>query len=708
MPSSEKVISPGVFTNEIDQSFLPAALSDIGAAIVGPTVKGPAGIPTVVNSYSEFQAKFGDTFLSGSDYYTYLTSLTAKNYLKHGSSLLVTRILPTGFSSAHSIVSASTTTGDAIANGTFDFTGTFGTVAEDEVQITVGATEYRFITADPAGGIPADSSPVFYFNTGSNTGNFATQLSTKVDAASIGVLTTAVSASKKFEVTASTAGASGNAISVDTGSGTNMKDSLTLTGGTNSTTSTVSFKLHTLSDGTSQNSVSNDAVNNILPSGSKNNVRWEISNKNDKKGTFTLLIRRGDDTSKRKQTMETWNNLSLDPNQNNYIGKVVGDSVWTVKDAGTADPFLQMSGSFPNKSKYVRVEVVGSTVDYLDENGNIRLNELSASLPTLASGSFSGGSDGGTNFTHPQSFYDKISNTNTQGLNLGTAAKGKTAYEDALNLLSNSDEYDYNLLLLPGIVDNFANHSSVVTKAVDVCEDRGDCFVVTDPVEYAGALTTATSVAENRDSNFAAMYWPWVQIQDDERGKPVWVPPSVTIGGIYAFNDKVAQPWFAPAGLNRGGIDVAIQAERKLTQNNRDTLYESNVNPIATFPNQGVCVWGQKTLQKKSSALDRVNVRRLLIKVKKFIAASSRFLVFEQNNAATRRRFLNIVNPFLEQIQSNSGLSAFRVVMDESNNTPDTIDRNILYGQLFLQPTRTAEFVVLDFTVQPTGATFPE
>ena len=140
----------------------------------------------------------------------------------------------------------------------------------------------------------------------------------------------------------------------------------------------------------------------------------------------------------------------------------------------------------------------------------------------------------------------------------------------------------------------------------------------------------------------------------------------------------------------------------------RDDLYSSNVNPIATFPGQGVSVFGQKTMQKKASALDRVNVRRLLINVKKFIASTSRFLVFEQNNAATRGRFLNIVNPFLEQVQSNSGLNAFRVVMDESNNTPDVVDRNILFGQLFLQPTRTAEFIVLDFTIQPTGASFPE
>ena len=180
------------------------------------------------------------------------------------------------------------------------------------------------------------------------------------------------------------------------------------------------------------------------------------------------------------------------------------------------------------------------------------------------------------------------------------------------------------------------------------------------------------------------------------------------LAGVYAFNDKVAHPWFAPAGLNRGGIDSAIQATRKLTNSMRDDLYSSNVNPIATFPGQGVSVFGQKTMQKKASALDRVNVRRLLINVKKFIASTSRFLVFEQNNAATRGRFLNIVNPFLEQVQSNSGLNAFRVVMDESNNTPDVVDRNILFGQLFLQPTRTAEFIVLDFTIQPTGASFPE
>ena len=145
-----------------------------------------------------------------------------------------------------------------------------------------------------------------------------------------------------------------------------------------------------------------------------------------------------------------------------------------------------------------------------------------------------------------------------------------------------------------------------------------------------------------------------------------------------------------------------------MSQTQRDTLYEARVNPIASFPNNTIVIWGQKTLQARPSALDRVNVRRMLIEVKKFIASSTRFLVFDQNTEVTRQKFLNIVNPYLAGVKQNQGLSAFKVVMDSTNNTPDMIDRNILYGQLFLQPTRTAEFIILDFNIQATGAAFPE
>ena len=189
---------------------------------------------------------------------------------------------------------------------------------------------------------------------------------------------------------------------------------------------------------------------------------------------------------------------------------------------------------------------------------------------------------------------------------------------------------------------------------------------------------------------------------------PEWVPPSVLMPGVLAFNDANAAPWYAPAGLTRGGLTTATDTYVNLSNSARGELYENRVNPIANFPASGVVVWGQKTLQSRKSALSSVNVRRLLIAVKKFIASSTRFLVFEQNTFQTRKRFLDLVNPYLQDVAAKQGLYAFKVIMDETNNTPDLIDQNILYGQLFLQPTRTAEFILLDFNIQPTGAAFPE
>ena len=595
---AERIVSPGVFTREIDQSFLPAGVSAIGAAIIGPTSKGPAGIPTRVTSYSEYVNVFGDVVESGSgasaDRYKYMTSYAVQEYLKYADSVLVTRILA----------------------------GT-PTVASSNVVSATGGSSHSF--------------KLYTLSEGNvlNSGGSA----------------------------ASTAGS-----------------------------------------GSAADETTNSAL--VSVSGSANNYRWEVSNVNTTKGTFSLSIRRGDDTINRKSVLEQYNNVTLDPNSNNYIAKVIGDQVYTVRDSSTTSPFLQLSGSFPNKSKLVRVEVLQTTLNYLDANGVIRLNALSSSLPQAVSGTFSGGTDG--TVQHPIAWYDDIANTNTQGFNLANAGDGKTAYETAINLLANQDEYDFNLLVLPGLVDNYSNHAAVLTKALNMVQDRGDAFLVIDPVEYGAALSTAKTKADSRDSSYAGMYWPWVQIPDTDLGKNVWVPASTLIPGVFAFNDRTAAEWFAPAGFNRGGIDIAIQAERKLTHSNRDDLYDSNVNPIATFPNSGVVVFGQKTLQKKASALDRINVRRLLIAAKKFIASSSKFLVFEQNTSETRNRFLNIANPYFENVQQRQGLYAFKVVMDDTNNTADVIDRNELRGQIFLQPTKTAEFIVIDFNVLPTGASFPE
>ena len=296
--------------------------------------------------------------------------------------------------------------------------------------------------------------------------------------------------------------------------------------------------------------------------------------------------------------------------------------------------------------------------------------------------------------------------SNTQGYDLrSNTAKDYSVYKNAIDSVSNADELDINMLVLPGVIESL--HSAVTDYAVNMCQDRGDTFFVFDCVGLTDNIATAVSTISPLDNNYAATYYPWVKIMDAGINKPVWVPPSVVIPGVLAFNDRVAAEWYAPAGLNRGGLSTVLDAYTRLTHAERDTLYEGRINPIATFPGTGVCVWGQKTLQARPSALDRINVRRLLIAVKKFIASATKYLVFENNTAATRNRFLNICNPYLESVQQRQGLYGFRVVMDETNNTPDIIDRNIMYGQIYLQPAKTAEFIIIDFNILPTGAAFP-
>jgi len=260
------------------------------------------------------------------------------------------------------------------------------------------------------------------------------------------------------------------------------------------------------------------------------------------------------------------------------------------------------------------------------------------------------------------------------------------------------------LVSAPGVVRRL--HSYVFDKITDMVEARQDAFFIGDVSAQDDSIGQAVTQAEAIDSNYVGTYYPWVKTIDANTNKLTAVPPSTLLPGIYAANDRVAAEWFAPAGLNRGGIVGAVSVLNRLTHAERDTLYEGKVNPIAQFPGEGIVAFGQKTLQDKASALDRINVRRLLIKVKKFVASTSRYLVFEQNTAQTRSRFINTVQPYLEGVQQRQGLYAFRVVMDETNNTPDVIDRNILAGQIFLQPTKTAEFIVIDFNILPTGASF--
>ena len=445
--------------------------------------------------------------------------------------------------------------------------------------------------------------------------------------------------------------------------------------------------------------------NGSLKSGSSDNIRWEIANVDTNKGTFSLLVRRGDDNNKNKIILETFSNLSLDPNEDNYIEKQIGTTNTSKTSDGT-NTYLTSDGEYPNRSNYIRISAVNKqTPGYLGTDGitinsDTAGNSYTASIPTAQSGGFTAGA--GTNVVVGAKFFKDVDNTTAGAQGLIGAD-----YTDAISILENKDEYSFNIISSPGLIHAHALNGATETDSlISLAEKRGDCIAVVDLVAHGtGAITTVTSEASEINSSYAATYWPWVQV-GSATGKNVYVPASVTIPGVFAFTDGAAAPWFAPAGLVRGGIPTVLQAERKLTRSERDTLYSSNVNPIATFPGQGIAVFGQKTLQKKASALDRVNVRRLLIELKKFVGDQANSLVFDQNTITTRNKFLAAVNPFLDSVVQRQGLYAFRVVMDDTNNTADVIDRNQLIGQIFIQPAKTAEFIVLDFTLEPTGATF--
>jgi hypothetical protein len=693
---AETLVSPGVLARENDQSFLSQTPAIVGATIIGPTTKGPIEIPTVVSTYSQYINKFGGAFISGGDTYSYFTAISAYNYfINGGSSLLVSRVVSASSTwspaTSSDILNNISSTAGAFATGSFPLASAFtdGT----EVRVTGSFGLYRFIAS--ANPVPQDDPDglLYFFSTGSTANDSATNLAAEMDAALDGVFNIAAS-TNNIIISSSVSGSTYNGVVFSTGSSSTFSTQATVAGGVNGVGSNA-FILETLSEGVIMNSTSTQDPSGALPSGSIDNVRWSIQNANTSSGTFTLLIRQGNDTTNSQIVLETWTNLSLDPTQANYIAAVIGDQRQNYNPATIQ---IETSGSYPNRSNYVRVKAVNNpTPNYFDNNG-VAKPQYTSSLPVNSSGSF--GAATGDNVSTGAKYYNDITNNNTQGLIAND-------YVNMINLLANQDDYRFNVITTPGLIDAFASNTPRITSVITNTQNRGDSIYVPDMVAYGSTVGATVAQASNRDTSYAATYWPWCQVLDPETGKNVWVPASTLIPAVYAFNDRAADPWFAPAGINRGGLGQVIRAEQKLSQANRDNLYDGKVNPIATFPGSGVVVYGQKTLQTKSSALDRVNVRRLLISLKGFISQVAQNLVFEQNTITTRNNFLSIVNPYLESVQQRQGLYAFRVIMDDSNNTADVIDRNELVGQIFIQPTKTAEFIYLDFSVLPTGATFP-
>jgi phage tail sheath protein FI len=705
---AESIISPGVYTRENDRSYITPAPIAAGAAFVGPTVKGPDNQPLIVTSYSDYVRKFGEIFMSGSKPQEFLTSVAVKNYFQNGGqTALVTRVVSGSYTRATN-TSLFGTTGVNKATGS----GTLAAAAIDgqRYDIVYGSNTYAFIASSNPIPVDIPGAKVFFFSTGSSATLTVTNLVTEINAQSTVVPFSASFNGAVFALSGSTAGTTYNGVTFLTGSilGEAPNSTLfTLGGGTTGPSTTSPFTIQTLGEGviynnsTASNHPGFENSDGSLVSGSADNIRWEVSNVNSALGTFSISVRQGNDSTNNKTILETFN-VNLDPNSENYIERVIGNQYVTVSTDGSTS-YNTTVGEYPNASNYIRVDSVTSTTpDYLANDGvtvNTNSNGVSYStyLPQVSSGSFYGaqGSVGS-----PATFFGNINTSSTTSQGLVAAS-----YTTAISLLSNKDDYQFNIISAPGLLKKNQNFSATVGQIIALAEDRGDCIAVVDLVGLGDTVSSVTTQAILQNSSYAATYWPWLQIQS-ATGRNEWVPAGTVIPGVYAFTDASSAPWFAPAGLVRGGIGGVIQAERKLTKGDRDTLYSAKVNPIATFPGSGISVFGQKTLQTKASALDRVNVRRLLIELKKFIGDQARNLVFEQNTLSTRTRFLATVNPYLESVVQRQGLYAFKVVMDDTNNTADVVDRNQLVGQILIQPTKTVEFVVLDFTIEPTGATF--
>jgi hypothetical protein len=293
--------------------------------------------------------------------------------------------------------------------------------------------------------------------------------------------------------------------------------------------------------------------------------------------------------------------------------------------------------------------------------------------------------------------------------NGATPSNDFQAWETAINTFANGEEVTINLFATPGI--NFSDNLVIVTDTIDMIEQkRADSLYIIDAPDLADTPSLATDIVDlldtaDLDSNYSAVFYPWIQIRDQINNQNVYIPPTAEVVKAIAFTDNVKFPWFAPAGLQRGVTD-AIRTRRKLSLEERDILYAGRINPMATFPDVGVAIFGQKTLQKKDSALDRINVRRLLLQLKVLISNVATRLLFEQNDQATIDEFLAKTNPILETVKRERGVQDFKIVMDGSNNTPESKDRNELYGEIFIKPTSAVEFIGLTFTITPSGANF--
>lgn len=799
------LVSPGVLTYEVDGTVRPADPQAIGAAIIGPRTKGPAFVPTLVKDPDSDQAVFGAPDKKGKDFSAYASLLYLRQGVAPATMVRVlgmegTNVTPGFAPNKVTAIGASGSNVVAVIHSSGAVT-LAGTLTSSVDSLAVDIAGYGAVTAS------LNRNASNYIGKVLNTD--PSQYDTKKH------YVYAV-----FDYADKTA--SGNTFFAAELPGA----AATLTDGfiTGSTTTVISQPF-------GSNEYSLFGIGSIFAGDSANtevkvtisNIKKSINSSVSEFGTFTLQVRRFYDNDKQPEVLETFSNLTLDPNDKNYICKRIGDryKVWN-----SVTKKHEQVGDYPNKSNYIYVIpsldlVNGNVPDSALPFGftgyrkftNSVVSGLAAwpSLPYVSdlvykgdfntrvcwgvevvnndSGSFNYGVDArikhysktlmavsGTtdsNFSlkrlsgtvgnvsgyststrltdvgisqlssslkydtltsspvagtggfltlenienTPVAKFTFVINDGFDGLNIHKSnpldpadmttdtAYQTHAYKTALDMISNDDEYDLNLLAMPGVYAN-----KVVRHALQKVEDRGDMFYLVDISGSTVDDAISDLQLKEIDSSYAGAYYPYVRLRDDVNEKVVSVPPTTVIPAALALNDRVSYAWYAPAGLTRGGLGQhgVVEAVDKLTRGDRDKLQDARINPIATFPQEGTVVWGQKTLQLKSSALDRINVRRMLLTVRKTIAKIGREIVFEPNVQSTWDKFTNKVDPYLTRVRKNLGVDDFRVILDERTTTQDLVDRNIMFAKIAIKPTRSSEYLYVGFFITNNVAGFTE
>lgn len=735
---AEVFVSPGVYVRERDFSYYVSSVGESALALIGETAKGQAMRPTLIKNMSDFREKFGDFNPNK------LIAYCADSYFKYANQAYIVRVL--GGDSLRTTANANVLL--ALSNTASTTLATFLGPAGASIRVT-GATanvsaDTNFYVEMPgySGQINLTnaSSPVYVEsmiprNQAVTTGSCALQHLFKKQAA---LKTIATGAANTGTVIAagSSLGISGY---------TNARTPVIVGAVANNTSHARQlFTLYSIGDGEAANT----------------DIKIGIENIDTASSLFDIVVRQYGDSNGNQVVYERFK-VNLDHTSDNYILKMIGDSRDETGDYTLVSKYIyadvvdeSLTGLVPwgyegiytpanteitswpewayttayTTTSTIKRQYLGLDYDNTDPDalmaGHSTAWDLSVSSSTTNKGFHldSGASatyynktaSGTSQFTKDTAKFlvpilggcdGWFNSATTKNLLSGTpSATDQQKWQAAIDTLRNPEEYDINLIAVPGVALN----SAIGTYALQLAEERADCLYVGDMPSNITSATAAAGVTGPMNSNYACTYWPYVKIYDSVNKRDVWMPPTPQALEAIAYTDSVSYPWFAPAGMNRGLLTNVIRTRYKLTQDDRDVVYDAKCNPIVTWPGQGIAIWGQKTLQTRTTALDRINVRRMMLYIKKVIAGASLYLNFEQNDSTTWDRFKAMVQPILDIVKIQRGLVDFRVIMDETTNTPEMIERNQMVGQIYVKPTKTAEAILINFNLLAQGATFDD